>query len=97
MMIKLKYYLLSFGLFLALMFTNCKPLKTYKQPSLKTMPESYNSKKDSTNDAAINWKSYFTDETLIALIDTALTNNIDLLMTLQKLKWRNSNSILRKY
>lgn len=86
MMIKLKYYLLSFGLFLALMFTNCKPLKTYKQPSLKTMPESYNSKKDSTNDAAINWKSYFTDETLIALIDTALTNNIDLLMTLQKIE-----------
>ncbi|MEA5256473.1 TolC family protein [Arcicella aquatica] len=86
MMIKLKYYILTCGLFMAMVFTNCQPLKTYKQPSLKPMPESYNNKKDSTNDAAINWKSYFTDTTLIALIDTSLNNNIDLLMTLQRIE-----------
>ncbi len=86
MMIKLKYYILTCGLFMAMVFTNCQPMKTYKQPSLKPMPESYNNKKDSTNDAAINWKSYFTDATLIALIDTSLNNNIDLLMTLQRIE-----------
>lgn len=86
MMIKLKYYILTCGLFMAMVFTNCQPMKIYKQPSLKPMPESYNNKKDSTNDAAINWKSYFTDATLIALIDTSLNNNIDLLMTLQRIE-----------
>lgn len=86
MMLKTKYQILALGMLIFGLFTHCKPLQNFQQPSLKALPESFQSKKDSTNDAVVNWKSYFTDETLIGLIDTALTNNIDLLMTLQRIE-----------
>lgn len=43
------------------------------QDSLKT-----HAKADTTNSAEINWKNYFTDSSLVALIDTALFNNQEL-------------------
>ena len=69
-----------------LLFTSCKTTKTLESNAIKPMPESFAGTKDSLNSAEINTKNYFSDPALIGLIDTALKNNLDLLMTLQKIE-----------
>lgn len=59
------------------------------QPSAgKPVPESYDrdGNRDTTNTAAFNWRSYFTDMYLADLIDTALKNNQELQITLQEIE-----------
>lgn len=51
---------------------------------------------DSTNIAKINWKSYFDDENLIALIDTALRKNQELNITLQEIEITKNEVRARK-
>ncbi len=63
---------------------------------MKPMPESYNDSKDTTNSAQIKWKDFFADKNLISLIDTALKNNIDLLITLQDIEIARNDIRLRK-
>jgi NodT family efflux transporter outer membrane factor (OMF) lipoprotein len=41
---------------------------------------------DSSNSADIKWKDFFSDADLVALIDTALKNNLELLTTLQDIE-----------
>ena len=41
---------------------------------------------DTTNIAKIAWNEFFTDSTLTALIDTAVHNNLDLMMTAQEIE-----------
>ncbi|MBJ7427717.1 MAG: TolC family protein, partial [Bacteroidia bacterium] len=64
----------------------CSP--KYKALSIKekVLPKSYNTFSDSLNIAEINWKKYFSDPTLELLIDSALVNNLDLQMALQKIE-----------
>lgn len=67
--------------------SGCRLLKTPEQlPSLTTMPEAYPVAQKEGNSADIHWKTYFTDTTLTALIDTALNNNIDLRLALQRIE-----------
>jgi outer membrane protein, multidrug efflux system len=51
---------------------------------------------DSTNMARINWKKYFDDENLIALIDTALQKNQELNITLQEIEISKNEIRTRK-
>ena len=85
MMKRGKISLLFYFVFLCLGFTNCKPSKTATSSLFKKTPSSFNTRTDSTNSATINWKTYFDNPTLVELIDTALANNLDLLMSLQKI------------
>lgn len=85
-MISYRKNIIAHTVIITCFFMQCKPLKVYQQPSLKGMPTSFTTKKDSLNAASINWKDYFIDERLIALIDTALDNNLDLLRTLQRIE-----------
>ena len=66
--------------------TSCNlPSLTTKNEN-KTVPESFKSNsQDTTNSAQINWKYFFTDPYLNALIDTALLNNQELNITLQEI------------
>lgn len=67
--------------------SGCKSLKTPEQlPPLTVMPEAYPHAPKEVNSADIHWRSYFSDTTLIALIDTALNNNIDLQLTMQRIE-----------
>ncbi len=75
---------------LVCVFTNCKPSKTATSSLLKTTPEAYNNTKDSTNSGKVDWKNYFTNPTLIDLIDTALANNLDLMVAAQKINMARS-------
>lgn len=55
------------------------------------MPSGYAGLSDSTNAPVINWRKFFSDPVLVSLIDTALHNNPDVLMTLQKIQAAQAN------
>ena len=52
----------------------------------KPMPEAYSSNRDTTNTSTVQWRNFFTDKNLISLIDTALANNQELMITLQEIE-----------
>ncbi len=62
----------------------------------KKIPTSYSQKSDSINSADIKWKDFFLDKNLVVLIDTALANNFDILMTLQKIEVARNDLRLSK-
>ncbi|MCA9499459.1 MAG: TolC family protein [Nitrospira sp.] len=55
------------------------------------VPTSFRYKEDTTNIADIQWKDYFVDPLLHELIDTAIENNIDLQMALQRIEITRSS------
>lgn len=71
----------------ALLITGgCKTLNTDLKISERKIPSSFNTiTNETTSVAEINWREYFDDKSLIALIDTALANNLDLQITLQQI------------
>jgi len=71
--------------FLVFAFSSCKTLNTNLTISEKTIPTSFQTNTDSSSIAKINWRTYFADPLLIKLIDTALTGNFDLKMSLQRI------------
>lgn len=77
-------------------FSACAPSLVNKTADIATVPESYTASKDSTNTAKIQWKDYFTDPYLNALIDTALANNQELNITLQEIVIANNEVRARK-
>ncbi|WP_018342712.1 TolC family protein [Cytophaga aurantiaca] len=79
-----KYKSIYWGL-AALLFVHCAAPKSSPEVSLKALPKTYINNTDSTNIAKINWKQYFTDPVLVSLIDTALVNNLDVLIAYQKI------------
>ena len=77
------YSLLLFSCIVVL-YSCSIPAKTTR-PVLKEMPENYSSPtKDSLNIAAISRELFFHDEALLSLIDTALKNNPDLQIVMQR-------------
>jgi len=84
------------GLILLLLgVTACKvpdlPLATEN----KMLPFYYSTAKDSTNVAAVNWRNYFTDPDLVALIDSALQRNQELQIVLKEIEI-NRNEIMAR-
>ncbi len=73
-------------LLISIFYWSCKiPTSTQVAP-LQTMPGVFSNSSDSSNSADLNWKVYFHDPYLVALIDTALKNNLDVLTTLQDIE-----------
>ncbi|MEI6264210.1 MAG: efflux transporter outer membrane subunit [Sphingobacteriia bacterium] len=69
-----------------IVFWSCKiPTATQVAP-LQPMPGAFINTQDSTNSTDVNWKNFFKDQYLVALIDTALKNNLDVLTTLQDIE-----------
>jgi len=65
-------------LFSVLLFTACVT-KKYTRPELAATAENYrNAEIEIANFATVNWRTFFADPFLIALIDTALQNNFDI-------------------
>lgn len=91
--ISLKHLLLFF---LIGSFWACKtPELTSKKENTST-PSSYGSSTDSTNSAKLQWREYFTDPDLIAIIDTALRNNQELNIVLQEIEISKNEIRARK-
>ena len=64
----------------------CKIVVPAQNAPVLKQPQSFTGEMDSSNIARIKWKDYFSDKYLVALIDTALTNNFDLLSALQDIE-----------
>lgn len=79
--ISLGFILLTFIL------TGCKAYKTNLTIKERALPNSFTSATADTNSTAkINWRTYYSDPNLQALIDTAMSSNQDLLMALQRIE-----------
>ncbi|EMR04719.1 TolC family protein [Cesiribacter andamanensis] len=86
MLIKRCLYFLSSLLLLPLLLQSCKPAEAPPMPPLQQPPSTYSGSADTSSMATIPWNDFFADPHLLALLDTALTNNLDLLMALQRVE-----------
>jgi multidrug efflux system outer membrane protein len=82
-----------FTLALALLLANVSGCALNTELSIpeKKIPANYPNQKNTTTIANINWRQYFDDPHLIKLIDTAISNNIDLQMALQRIEIARSS------
>jgi NodT family efflux transporter outer membrane factor (OMF) lipoprotein len=82
-------------IFLSVIFSACAPEIVSKNVDTTT-PVSFNNSQDTTNTVNVKWRDYFTDPNLIALIDTALSNNQELNITLQEIEIARNEIRARK-
>ncbi|NML19543.1 TolC family protein [Pseudoflavitalea sp. G-6-1-2] len=74
----------------------CKLPAAVQQTENKSVPVSYENSVDTTNTGYIPWKNFFTDANLVKLIDTAIKNNQELLITLQEIEIARNDIRVRK-
>ncbi|MBF4518973.1 TolC family protein [Flavobacterium sp. ANB] len=80
-----------------LLAISCKTPQNTTEIKSKPLPESFAISSIDTNTVATkSWKTFYTDPYLIKLIDTALVNNYDVLMSLQKIKAAQSDVLFSK-
>ncbi|MGR8940349.1 MAG: TolC family protein [Gammaproteobacteria bacterium] len=77
--------------FLVLFSSGCGTLNTNLSISERKIPASYPNQKHTPSAADINWRQYFADPILVKLIDTAIKNNIDLQVALQRIEMSRSS------
>src|SRR5574344_957633 len=83
----------------ALVMMGCKtPQATNVKDRVKDqMPSHFREDSVAEGHATVTpWRQFFTDPTLVALVDTALTNNQDLRMTLQQIAMAKSNVLYQE-
>lgn len=81
---------------LIVLLSSCSIFKQPVRNENITIPESYTGSTDTTNIADIKWQEYFSDEHLIALIDTALKNNQELNIIQQEIEISKNEIRIRK-
>ena len=83
---KIKFQNIIICLLIALLLESCAAPKIMEANKLTPLPETYIGKVDTSNIVKVAWNQFFTDSQLTALIDTALLNNLDLMMTVQEIE-----------
>lgn len=91
----LKNVMVVLGVTTCLMVSSCK-LPQATTISSKPIPESFGNSIDTTTIANVNWKSFYKDENLVKLIDSALINNYEVLIAMQKIKAAQSDVLFSK-
>jgi NodT family efflux transporter outer membrane factor (OMF) lipoprotein len=81
---------------LGLMVVSCKVPAIVSRSADERVPESFGAQADSTNMSTIPWKTFFKDQNLVDLIDTALQNNQELNITLQEIEITRNDILMRK-
>jgi multidrug efflux system outer membrane protein len=83
-------------LFLAVLFlvTSCKLTQPVEQAKRIETPKTFEGQTDSVGIGAMQWRSFFKDKYLVALIDTALRNNLDLKMAVQRIEMTRANILI---
>lgn len=76
--------------------SGCKVMQPVQHTSSIRTPETFESQTDSTGIGSMQWKTFFKDANLIALIDTALLNNPDLRMAVQRIEMAKTNILIAK-
>lgn len=91
---KLYHYLIPLGICLAAV--SCKAPEIAGSAAPVALPEFYGNHNNSTNVAAVSWRNFFKDRNLVDLIDTALKNNQELLITMQEIEIAKNDIRVRK-
>ncbi|WP_185144839.1 TolC family protein [Chryseobacterium defluvii] len=86
---------------LSLVLASCKaPMATVIKDEVKeNLPQNFNEEEQSDvniNSGTTPWKQFFTDPNLVALIETALKNNQELMITLQEIEIAKSGVLAKK-
>ncbi|GAB2778593.1 TolC family protein [Rhabdobacter roseus] len=84
------------GLGVLLTLNGCKLLKPVEPPTAVQAPPSYLASRDSASIGTIRWREFFADPFLISLVDTALQNNLDLRIALQRIEAARTDVWLRR-
>lgn len=71
---------------LCIIYTSCKVPAIVQNPVQKPLPAEYTNSLDTVNTVSVQWRDFFADQYLSNLIDTALKNNQELLITLQEIE-----------
>lgn len=71
---------------LTLVLSGCGVPALVEKTANSSVPESFVGSQDTTNTAQMKWKEFFTDPYLVSLIDTALNNNQEVNIMLQKIE-----------
>lgn len=96
-MYKFKLYQCLMALSICLAIASCKvPSVATSAAHLAAAPESYDKSGDSTNTSTIPWRTFFKDQNLVNLIDTALKNNQELMITLQEIEIAKNDIRVKK-
>ncbi|HEY3429670.1 MAG TPA: TolC family protein [Cyclobacteriaceae bacterium] len=81
---------------LTIVLWSCVTPPTSMKSEDKSVPASFGITQDTINMAKLNWRKYFSDDNLIALIDTALRNNQELNITMQEIEISKNEIRARK-
>lgn len=96
-MYKLRIYRYLGPLSICLAIAGCKVPAVMQRTENKSVPESYNNnKQDTASMANLQWREFFKDQYLASLIDTALKNNQELMITMQEIEIARNDIRLRK-
>ena len=88
-----KYYSLI-AVAVLLLVSSCKLTKPVQRSASIKAPSHFNDQNDSVSIATLKWDSFFTDQNLVALIDTALQNNLDLKIAIQRIEMSRANVLI---
>jgi len=86
---------------LSLVLASCKaPMATVIKDEVKeNIPQNFNQEEQqdaNNNSGTTPWRQFFTDPNLVALIETALKNNQELMITLQEIEIAKSGVVAKK-
>ncbi len=92
----MRWFLVSFFSF---SLFACKVGAPVQMPDIKNAPAAFEEKKDAADTLSIantSWRQFFKDVNLIALIDSALQNNPDLLIANQRIEMAKAEVMMRR-
>ena len=78
-------------LLVGMVYTSCKIPAIIERSATTFIPNAYTNATDSSNSGNIVWRDFFSDKHLASLIDTAIKNNYDVLLTLQDIEIARNN------
>lgn len=84
------------ALIFCLVVVSCKTPSIVTATPNKAIPESYTNNKDTINMSNIPYKKFFKDKNLVDLIDIAINNNQELMITLQEIEISKNGIRFRK-
>lgn len=95
-MTKKKIHNIILLLFVCAWLQGCNTLREATRSTDRNLPSDFGRAADTTTVASWNWKQYFEDEHLVALIDSALQRNQELNITLQEIEISKAEVRARK-
>lgn len=82
--------------FLSMLYSACTGPALVQKTANRNVPAAYSASQDSTNTGKLEWRTFFKDANLVALIDTALRNNQELNITIQEIQIARNEIRARK-